>query len=111
MAKGVGSEIFDTFYCLHGKEAGCGCRKPEIGLFHKANEVLGDFDIPNTFYVGDKATDIIAGKTFGLKTLFVLTGHGQNELGKVKDLDASLQPEDVCSDLKAAVDFIVEESK
>jgi D-glycero-D-manno-heptose 1,7-bisphosphate phosphatase len=111
MTEEAGSKISDTFYCLHGKQAGCDCRKPEIGLFHKASDALGDFDIPNTFYVGDKATDIVAGKTFGLKALFVLTGHGQNELHKVKSLDSHVQPEAICDDLKEAVDFIIQHSK
>ncbi len=56
-------------YCLHGKKAGCACRKPEIGLFKKAVENI-EFDSSKTFFIGDKATDMEAGKRFGVRTIF-----------------------------------------
>ena len=36
-------------------------------------------DIQNSFAVGDKWSDIIAGKVAGCKTVLVLTGHGNGE--------------------------------
>ncbi len=76
--------IHDTFYCLHGKQEGCKCRKPEVGLFEKAL-TSADFDREKTFFIGDKATDIEAGLRFGLKTIFVLTGHGPYDKEKLTD--------------------------
>ncbi|MBI3999525.1 MAG: HAD hydrolase-like protein, partial [Candidatus Omnitrophica bacterium] len=57
-----------------------------------------------TYFVGDKVSDVQAGKRFGLKTLFVLTGHGTGD--KLK-LGAHEQPEQVFPSLKEAVDYIV----
>ncbi len=70
-----------AYYCHHGKQAGCKCRKPEIGLFEKA---AGDyrFDRSQTFFIGDKITDVQAGRRFGLKTIMVLTGHGKLEISQ-----------------------------
>ena len=77
-----GAQIYAAYYCLHGKESGCKCRKPETGLFEQAARTL-KFDREKTFFVGDKATDIEAGIRFGLKTIFVRTGHGKNDENKL----------------------------
>lgn len=73
-----GIRVSAGIYCLHGKNAGCKCRKPEIGLFKKAAKHIS-FDLPRTFFIGDKISDVQAGKRFGLKTIMVMTGHGKLE--------------------------------
>ncbi len=78
-----GIKIHATHYCLHGKEDGCSCRKPEIGLFQKAVEGL-KYDPKATYFIGDKATDMEAGRRFGILTLFVRTGHGPQDEAKLK---------------------------
>lgn len=72
----AGIRIRSSHFCSHGKEAGCKCRKPEIGLFQEAVKGL-NFDKTKSFFIGDKATDVEAGKRFGVKTIFVRTGHGR----------------------------------
>ncbi len=78
----AGIDIFSAHYCLHGKAAGCKCRKPEIGLFKEAEKRI-EFDKSKTFFIGDKATDIEAGKNYGIKTAFVRTGHGREDEKKL----------------------------
>lgn len=95
--------VKDVFYCLHGKQAGCKCRKPEIGLFKKAAQKI-KFNKRDTFFIGDKATDIEAGKRYKLKTVYVLTGHGRYDL---KKLTKKLKPDLIAKDLSAAVDTIL----
>lgn len=73
-----GISIRSAHYCRHGKEAGCKCRKPEIGLFEDAVHGL-PFLKNKTFFIGDKKTDMEAGRRFGIKTAFVRTGHGKFE--------------------------------
>lgn len=57
----------DSFICLHKSEDNCICRKPKTGLleqiYNKYNFIKKD-----TWFVGDRATDIMAGNSFGLKT-------------------------------------------
>lgn len=84
-----GIQIRSAHYCLHGKQAGCHCRKPETGLFEDAVQGLPFFK-EKTYFVGDKKTDVEAGKRFGLKTLFVRTGHGKFDEAK---LDLATQPD------------------
>jgi len=97
-----GIDVFSAHYCLHGKKAGCACRKPEIGLFKEAEKRIA-FNKKKTFFIGDKATDIEAGKKYGIKTAFVRTGHGRNE---EKMLTAEMRPEIRGDNLLAAVHSI-----
>lgn len=91
--------IKGVFYCLHGKKAGCNCRKPKVGLFEKAAQRF-HFERPKTFLVGDKVSDVIAGKRFGLKTAFVLTGHGKNH---IKKINRHSKPDLIARNLPAVV--------
>lgn len=79
-----GINYHSAHYCLHGKQAGCSCRKPQIGLFEKAAKE-NDFAVAETFFIGDKATDMEAGKKYGLKTIFLRTGHGKADEAKLSE--------------------------
>lgn len=98
-----GISIKAAFYCLHGKQAGCSCRKPEIGLFKKAVEGIS-YNPDKTFFVGDKASDVQAGKRFGLKTIFLRTGHGQFDEVKLK---GEMKPDYVFDHLEQAVKVLI----
>lgn len=95
--------IAGIYYCLHGKEANCDCRKPKPGLFEQAAHDIS-FLPSKTYFIGDKISDVEAGNRFGLKTLFVLTGHGTMDQPK---LTAQDQPEGVFPSLKEAVDYVI----
>lgn len=90
-----------TYYCLHGKQAGCSCRKPKTGLFEQAAEDFY-FNPRETFFIGDKAGDIEAGKSFGLKTILVRTGYGRED---EKKLTGSQRPDFAVDSLRAAADL------
>jgi D-glycero-D-manno-heptose 1,7-bisphosphate phosphatase len=85
----VGVDIQDVFYCPHhphGKVreyvVECECRKPNIGLLTQALNKY-PIDIDSSIMVGDKSTDVEAGKSFGLsKNYLVRTGH---ELSKAEE--------------------------
>ncbi len=100
--KKQGIRILSTHYCLHGKQAGCKCRKPETGLFEEATRNL-NYDPKKTFFIGDKATDVEAGKRFGLRTIFVRTGHGKYDEPK---LTPALKPDFVVNALPDAVSLL-----
>ncbi len=98
-----GIEVAGVYYCLHGKNEGCDCRKPQVGLFKQAARDL-PFDPKETYFIGDKISDIEAGKRFHLKTILVLTGHGAAER---KKLDEKMYPDHIATDLLSAVRFIL----
>jgi histidinol-phosphate phosphatase family protein len=68
-ARGV--DVLDVYVCPHDWDAGCGCRKPEPGLFFRASrDHLLRLD--RTVYVGDDPRDSRA--AFNAECLSVLVG-------------------------------------
>jgi len=102
-----GAKIDTIYYCPHHPERGfngeiselkikCNCRKPEIGLFLKAKEEL-NIDLEKSYLIGDKTSDILAGKRAGCKTILVKTGYGG------KDKEFSIKPDFLAKNLLEAV--------
>jgi D-glycero-D-manno-heptose 1,7-bisphosphate phosphatase len=90
-------------YCTHGKKAKCDCRKPKTQLLEKAVANL-TFDRNKTYFVGDKLSDLEAGKNFGVKTILVRTGYGQET---EKKFTKKLQPDHIVNNLKDAAPWIL----
>lgn len=68
--KSNGAQIDDIYYCPHGWNDGCNCRKPKPGLLLKASrEHL--FDLTKSIFIGDDKRDIEAGDKVGCKTILV----------------------------------------
>ena len=62
-----------AFYCLHGVEEGCACRKPKTDLLRQSVVVLG-LSQSNALMIGDKPSDVVAGVAFGAKTVWLSFG-------------------------------------
>jgi D-glycero-D-manno-heptose 1,7-bisphosphate phosphatase len=78
-------QINDFFFCPHVAEDECECRKPRPGMLYAAREKY-DLDLNASFLIGDKISDLEAGKAGGCTTVLVLTGHGQEEQEKMHAL-------------------------
>ena len=75
LAAEVGGHIDSIFFCPHGPEANCDCRKPKRGLFQQiANRYA--VDLKGVPCVGDSLRDLQAGASQGCKTFLVQTGKG-----------------------------------
>ena len=76
-----GITIDKTYYCPHHPDFSneeeaqlCGCRKPEPGMINQACSELA-LDPDRSFLIGDKESDILAGKAAGVRVnLLVRTG-------------------------------------
>src|SRR6266446_3174684 len=62
-----------AYYCPHAPEDGCVCRKPSPNLLLRAGEEL-HLDLRQSFMVGDKLSDIEAGRAAGCRTIFFKAG-------------------------------------
>ncbi len=71
----VGGRIDAVFFCPHGPDEGCACRKPQSGLFSMIGERYG-VDLRETYVVGDSMGDLEAGAAVGCAPHLVLTGKG-----------------------------------
>ena len=66
--RGIG--FADAFYCPHAPDAGCDCRKPSPKLLLDAASKLS-IDLPRSLIIGDKASDIEAGRRVGCRTVLL----------------------------------------
>ena len=71
----------DHYYaCYHGFDGDCLCRKPLPGMLFKAACDLS-LDLTKSLLIGDRAKDIIAGKSAGVQT--ILCNYNPSELDKL----------------------------
>jgi D-glycero-D-manno-heptose 1,7-bisphosphate phosphatase len=72
----VGGRIDAIFYCPHGEEANCDCRKPKPGLLE---DIARRFNTPLTDvpFIGDGLRDLQAALAAGAQPVLVLTGKGE----------------------------------
>ncbi len=102
MLKGFSSAdvtISKIYFCPHSKSEGCNCRKPNIALINRACSDL-NLDVSRSFMIGDKTSDIEAGKRAGCKTILVRTGFG----GRDEEFD--VEPDYIADNLLDAADYI-----
>ncbi len=71
----VGGMIEHVYYCPHGKDEQCACRKPRPGLLLRARDELG-VDLNDALFIGDSMTDVRAGIAAGVRPILVLSGLG-----------------------------------
>jgi D-glycero-D-manno-heptose 1,7-bisphosphate phosphatase len=108
-----GAHVDGIYICPHHPEAkreeyrlNCDCRKPKTGLLVQAANELG-LDLPRSFVVGDRWSDLKTAANCGATPVLVLTGYGSGDalyIGPSQDV----QPAMVGVDLAAAVQWILE---
>ncbi len=79
MVASAGGNIEVIYFCPHGPDDDCCCRKPKPGLFHafaKDKRV----DLKHVYSIGDSFRDIEAALGAGAKPILVKTGKGQQTL-------------------------------
>jgi D-glycero-D-manno-heptose 1,7-bisphosphate phosphatase len=79
----AGAPLSAVYHCPHHPDAkigrlrrACDCRKPAPGLILEAQRDLG-IDLSRSFLVGDKLSDIEAGRAAGVGRCFLLDDHRQ----------------------------------
>jgi D-glycero-D-manno-heptose 1,7-bisphosphate phosphatase len=99
----VGGHFEGIFFCPHGPDEGCDCRKPRTGLLHQIARRLGTSltDIP---VIGDSKRDLDSATQVGAIPVLVRTGKGERMLKKHPEL---LKTTAVYPDLAAAADAII----
>ncbi len=65
-----GAKIEDIYYCPHGWDEGCLCRKPKPGLLIQASKEHF-IDLRKTIFIGDDIRDKEAGDAVDCKTILV----------------------------------------
>ena len=75
-----------VYYCPHypdgvieGYSFCCGCRNPKTGMVQKTCQEYG-IDLGESYFIGDRESDIMTGKAAGIKTVLVETGYDISHL-------------------------------
>ena len=97
MAESIGVRFERIYYCPHAPDAGCLCRKPQIGLLEQAASELG-FDLSSAVVIGDKMSDVESGHRAGATTVFVAANSPR--------LPAGPSPDFIVRDLVQAAEVI-----
>ena len=72
-------DILDIFYCPHGPNSTCDCRKPNPGMFIEA-KAKHNTDMTKSWMIGDKEVDVIAANSAGIdNVILVRSGHKIHE--------------------------------
>ena len=70
-----GINILDTFYCPHGPESLCECRKPKPGMLIEAKDKY-NISMKDSWMIGDSESDIKAANAAGISnTILVRSGY------------------------------------
>lgn len=70
----LGGLIDAFYYCPHGPDSECACRKPKPGLFLRAMEEMG-LDAARSLAVGDKPRDLEAARAAGVRGILFAGGN------------------------------------
>ena len=103
MVQEAGGKIDLVAFCPHTPEEKCSCRKPETGLLNEIEERLG-CSLKNSFFIGDKESDVLCAINYGCIPLLVKTGYGERSLSS-----KHCPPEERCfNNLLDAVHYVLE---
>lgn len=98
-----GARIDAAYYCPHHPllSGPCECRKPGVKLFREAQAAF-DIDFAQSWWVGDRLSDVQPARLLGGEAILVVTGEGNLHQGQARALGVT-----VVADLAEAVDKIL----
>ncbi len=64
--------ISEVYYCPHSPDDLCSCRKPKSGMLLEAKDKF-NIDMQNSWMIGDKESDILAGLNASIKDTILLS--------------------------------------
>lgn len=80
------TDVDRIYYCPHHPEGKilefrkiCDCRKPKTGLIDKARNDF-EIDMDNSYFVGDRSSDIKCGENAGIRTVLLESGYGTKKM-------------------------------
>lgn len=101
----VGGKIDAIYFCPHGPQDQCDCRKPKPGLL---KQILNAYNVQgaNVTVIGDSLRDLQAAITVGAKPILVKTGKGEQTIAKLAE-QPELAQVPIYDDLNSAVDHLL----
>ena len=101
----IGGQVDAVFYCPHGPDDGCACRKPKPGMLLDIGQRF-NVSLKDVVFIGDSISDIKAASNANAKAVLVRTGKGVKAEQILRTECKSNVP--VYDDLAAAVTAILQ---
>ena len=104
----LNGRIDGIFFCPHGPEDGCDCRKPLPGLLTQIAEKFS-IDLAGVAVIGDSLRDLQSAIAVDAKPILVRTGKGERSLKSLTEpsVDARLKSVPVFQNLAEAVEALL----
>lgn len=77
----AGGSPISIYFCPHGPDSGCNCRKPRAGLLTAAISQFGGTP-SSTLFAGDSPRDLAAAEAAGCLPVLLRTGNGTKTLAR-----------------------------
>lgn len=94
--------ITEIYVCPHSRRDDCLCRKPRSGLIEIGIKNFG-LDVNSSWMIGDRYSDIVAGLSAGLNTIFIDRNYAETPVNTTAGY--------VVESLVQAVDTLLENTK
>ncbi|WP_455212127.1 D-glycero-beta-D-manno-heptose 1,7-bisphosphate 7-phosphatase [Kaarinaea lacus] len=101
----VGGKIDAIYYCPHGPDDHCDCRKPKPGLLQKILQKY-DTNVSRLPVIGDSLRDLQAALAVGAQPMLVKTGKGERTIAKLAQ-ESELKNVPIFADLNEAVNYLL----
>ncbi len=98
-----GAQVDGIYFCPHHPEDHCNCRKPSPKFLFDAAAQF-HIRLVDSFMIGDRISDLEAGRRAGARSVLVRTGYGETE---IRETGASLPADHIAKDLPAAVTWVL----
>lgn len=98
-----GGKLAGIFYCPHGPDDDCRCRKPRTGMHEDIMQQFG-VSLADVPAIGDSKRDLDAATEIGARPILVLTGNGSAALAQFGD-----QPPETFNNLADAAKVLIRE--
>ena len=108
MLEQYGGQVESIFFCPHGPDDNCDCRKPKHGMFDDIKQRYRS-DLHNVLAVGDSLRDLQAARYAGALPVLVKTGKGKQTLKEASAEQLKAVP--VYKDLESFVDIFLAENE
>ena len=105
MLEATGGRVDAIFYCPHGPDEGCSCRKPKPGMLLDIGQRFNT-PLKDVVFIGDSVSDIKTASNALAKAMLVRTGKGI-KAEKILQLEHG-EPVPVFDDLASAVTSILQ---
>ena len=105
----LGGKIEKIYFCPHGPDDNCDCRKPKPGMIR---QILKDYaaNPSEVIAIGDSLRDLQAAQQFGVPSIAVKTGKGKKTVQQLQK-EAALKDTPVYENLADAVTAILKKEK